>query len=325
MITRRSLMASVAAVGATIALPKLALAQAGYPQKPITLVIPFAAGGIGDVIGRAIADKVSATLGQQVVVDNRAGAGSIVGSQHVVASAADGYTMLQVTGANVGAVLLQSNVNFNYQDDFEHIIGIGSFPSILLTPISSKILTFEDIKTVATEMDGIPFASGGIGSYAHLGVASMLNSIGVEGIHIPFKGNSVAIQSILGEQVELFFPTTVDALELVVTGRVRALAVAADARLEALPDVPTMAELGYPHVDPRIWYGYVMPKGTPPEIITMMHDAIAEAMAHPDVIALVEKAAFDPKLIDGPALKDFMKLEGERWGKVITDNKISLG
>lgn len=323
MLTRRNLMTALAAAGGYSLLPGFALAQ-NYPNRPIRLVIGFAAGGIGDLIGRAVAEKSSALLGQPVIVENRTGAGGLVSMQFVARDQPDGHTLLQMTGAMIGATLLQPDVNFDLEQDFTPVIGIGSFPCLICTSNESSIETFDDIVSAGEAGDGLTYASGGIGSMGHLVMVALLSRIGVDGLHIPFRGNIEGIQALLGRQVDLAYVGTPDGLEMVTSGRLRAVAVAAPERLAALPGVPTMAELGHGDFSAPIWYGYTVAAGTPPEIVAALYEAISVAAQDPELAERYARFNFLNTITDGPAFGALLKQEAQTWGAVIREHDITL-
>ncbi len=289
---------------------------------PIKMIVPNPAGGIGDLIARTLGDKVSADLGQPVVVENRAGATTVIGTEAVARSKPDGCTILSMTASGVVVSVLQEKLPYNLERDFIPIISVGSFPMALAVPAESKLNTFEDLVAAVKSKDGITYASGGIGTLAHLSAVRLINQFNGTGNHIPYRGNSDATQALLGNQVQLFFPGSAEAIPLSKSGKVRLLGVTSDDRLPTLPGVPTMKELGFADFNPRLWYAFLVPAGTPSSAVSRLHASFAQAVKDPTVRERLTGLGFAMDLKDGPGVSAQIKSEATRWGKVIKDNNI---
>jgi tripartite-type tricarboxylate transporter receptor subunit TctC len=300
-----------------------AAAQSSYPSKPIRLIVTFSAGGPADVIARLLGEKIAAELGQTVLVENRTGGSSVIGTQAAARSEPDGYTVLQITAANIIAVQLLSNVPYDFEKDFVPVIGIGAVPNVLAVPGKANIRSVPDLVNAAQSMPGgLNYASGGNGSLGHLSGALLVQELKIKATHVPYRGNSPAMQDLMTNRVQLFFPTIIEGLAAAKTGDVRLLAVTSEQRLASAPDLPTMKELGLGHIDPRTWYGYLVPAKTPPAIVDRLHDAISKAVTRPDVQERLKAFSFQTVITTGPQFRDFMRAESGRWKKVIQDNGI---
>lgn len=301
-----------------------AMAQAdSYPTRPIKLIIPFVAGGPADVVGRILAERVGKELGQPFVVDNRPGANSVIGTQLAARAEADGYSIVMVTGSTVIVMHFLKDKPYDLWKDFVPIIGIGGVPNILVVPGKSELRSLADVIKQGQTPSGINYASGGVGSLAHLSGALLSQELKIKGTHVPYKGNFPALQDIVAGRVDVFMPTPIEALEVIKSGDVRVLGIANDKRIAALPDVPTMKELGYPQINPRIWYGFLAPGKTPQPIVDKLNSAFAKAMADPAVQARLTALTFETAVTTGPEFSKFMQDESARWKKVIDDNHIT--
>lgn len=312
---------------ALLSLPPLAAnaASAAEPCRFIKMIIPNPAGGVGDLVGRVLGDKVGADLGTPIVIENRAGGTTVIGTEAVAKSKPDGCTILSLTASGVVVSVLQEKLPYNLEKDFVPIIGIGSFPMVMAVSADSKLNSFADVVAAAKSNEGITYATGGPGTMAHLSTVRLLNQVNGTGNHVPYKGNADAIQALLGNHVQLFFPSTAEALPLAKAGKIRVIGVASESRLSALPDVPTLKELGVADFNPRLWYALLAPANTPPDVISRLHGAFAKALADPAVREKLVGLGFAPENRDPASVAAFMKSEAVRWSKVIRDNNIKSG
>jgi tripartite-type tricarboxylate transporter receptor subunit TctC len=299
----------------------LASAAETYPTRLIKMIIPNPAGGVGDLIGRVLGERVSAELGKPVVVENRAGATTMIGTQAVAQSKPDGYTILSLTASGVVVSVLKENMPYDLQRDFIPIIGVGSFPMALIVPAGSNIKSFADLVAAVKSTKGITYASGGMGTLAHLSSVRLIKEMNGTGNHVTF---SDAIQSLLGNEVQMFFASTAEALPLSAAGQVRVLAVTSEERLSTMPEVPTMKELGFAQFNPRLWYAFLAPANTPADIVSRLHDAFAKATRDPSAQERLNAIGFAVEIKDSAAVTAFMKEEAARWSKVIKDNDIKV-
>jgi len=302
-----------------------ATAEDVCPARFIRMIVPNPAGGVGDLIARILGDKVGAELGKPVVIENRAGATTVIGTEVVAKAKPDGCTILSLTASGVVASVLQEKLPYNLERDFAPIIGVGSFPMVMAVPAASKLKSFADVVAAAKSKDGLTYSSGGAGTLAHLSAVRLIKEMNGTGTNIPYRGNSDAIQALLGNQVQLFFPSTAEALPLAKSGKILLLAVTSEQRLPALPDVPTMKELGFADFNPRLWYAFLAPANTPANAIKALQDAFAKAVMDPSVRERLTAMGFATEIKDPAAVSAFMKSEAARWGKVIKDNNIKAG
>jgi tripartite-type tricarboxylate transporter receptor subunit TctC len=300
----------------------IATAADACPARFIKMIVPNPAGGTGDLVARALGEKVSAELGKPVVVENRSGASTVIGTEAVARAKPDGCTILSLTASGVVVSVLQEKLPYNLERDFTPIISVGSFPMVLAVPVASKLNSFADVVAAARSADGITYASGGAGTLAHLSSVRLIKEMNGTGNHVPYRGNSDAIQGLLGNHVQLFFPSTAEALQLAKSGKIRLLGVTSEERLPTLPDVPTMKELGFAQFNPRLWYAFLAPANTPANIVSGLHDAFVKATTDPSVRERLIALGFTMEMKGPAAVSAFMKDEAARWGKVIKDNNI---
>ena len=295
-----------------------------FPTRPVKVIVPFAAGGTSDLVARLFGEKVGAELGQPVVVENRTGAGGAIGMQAAIKSRADGYTLVSMSAANAILPLLQENA-YDWERELLPVIGVGSVPYAIAVNAKSNIRSIADLVATAKSMPGgINYASGGAGSPSHLAPARLVRELKVEATHVPFQGLSGAVQALLGNQVQFICATTADVIKLAKSGDFRLLAVTSEQRLAELPDVPTMAELGFADFNPSTWYAFLVPAKTPGDVVERLHRAYARAAGDPGVQERLRALGLTVKVRDGAELGKFMREDAARWGRVIQENQIKL-
>ena len=302
-----------------VALPAVSrVAQAlDYPTRPVRVIVGFAAGGPTDVAARVIAQWLSERLGQPFVVENRPGAGSNLATEAVVRALADGYTLLVGGIPNAINATLYDNLSFNFIRDIAAIAGISRDPLVLVVHPSVQASTVPELIAYAKASPGqLSMASGGAGSPSHLAGELFKVMTGIDMVHVPYRGGGPAIAALLGGQVQVYFASTATSVEHVKAGKLRALAVTTITRLEALPDLPTIADF-VPGFEVSGWQGLVAPKNTPTEIINMLNAKINAGLTEPKIKERLANVGLTV-LAGSPA--DFGKLiadETEKWGKVI--------
>src|SRR5215510_11841854 len=263
--------------------PAPALAQ-DYPTRPITLVVPYAPGGGNDVMARTVADTMSRELGQQIVVENRAGAGGTIATRQVAKSAPDGYTLV-IGGTGTLAVnpTLYSNVGYDPRKDFAPVGLIGTSALVVLVHPSVPATSIRELIELAKKDPGrLNYASAGVGSGIHLGTVLFEQMADVKLTHVPYRGSGPALTDLVGGHVAIYFSSLPPAVQLVKEGKVRALAVTGSQRSNILPDLPTVAEAGLPGYESVLHYGIAAPAGTPRPVIDKLNAALREAVAAPD-------------------------------------------
>jgi tripartite-type tricarboxylate transporter receptor subunit TctC len=307
-------------LAAALSLPLAALAQAWPASKPVRMVIPFPAGGATDIIGRTIAQKLSTAIGQQVLVDNKPGAGGTIGADLVAKAAPDGYTILMATSSthSIGPAL-NPKMPYDAVKDFAAVGHIANAPSVLVVGRDFPAATAKDMISLIKQNPGkYNFGSSGIGTYPHL-AAEMLKwrAGGLFVVHIPYRGTGLVITDLVAGQIAFLMDSVVSAQPHIKDGRVRPLAVSGTKRSTALPNVPTFAEAGVPGMDFNNWFGVFAPAGTPPDIVQRLNRELNAVLRAPDVIERLERVGADPA---GGTPEQFAKVyrdEGENWKAVI--------
>jgi tripartite-type tricarboxylate transporter receptor subunit TctC len=293
-------------------------AAQSYPNRPIRLVVPFPAGGPNDIIGRLVAQKLGDTLGQQMVVDNRAGAGGNIGTDLVAKSPADGYTLLS---GGMGSLIMNpiiDKVPYDTLRDFAPVILMASAPNVLVTHPSLPVRDVKGLIALARAHPGqLNYGSGGVGSTPHLSGALFNSMTGVNIVHIPYKGNAPAITDLLGGQVQLAYLGIPPVQPHIQSGKLKALAVTSERRSATLPQVPTIAESGVPGYELSPWYGILAPAGTPSDIVMKLNAAIAKIVRTPEMKEKLAGIGAEAETTTPEAYAARMKSDLARWTKVI--------
>ncbi|MBO9515924.1 MAG: tripartite tricarboxylate transporter substrate binding protein [Variovorax sp.] len=276
---RAGLLACIA-----LSMPLGALAQAPYPAKPIRVIVPFAAGSTTDIIARAITDKMSASMGQPLVVDNRGGASGTIGQQATASAAPDGYTIMIHSSSHTVSPSTFARLPFDTANDFAGVTPISTLPNALVISPSKNIRTLTALVAAAQAKPGIiNFASAGQGSATHLNAEKFKLAAKIDATNIPFKGSADAVTEVLAGRVDYYFSPIAPVIGQIREGQLLALAVGSPKRAAALPDVPTTAEAGVPGSEFNFWIGMMAPAKTPREIVDRLHDEVVKALATPEV------------------------------------------
>ena len=296
--------------------------SATYPERPIRLVVPYSAGGGADNVARIVANRLATTLGQQVIVDNKPGAGGVVGAETVARAKSDGYTVLFDASAFAVNPSLRK-LSFDPQQDLLPVSLVVLAPNILVVPPSSPYGDFREFVAYAKQNPGkLTYASAGNGSASHL-AGEMLNALAsVDLLHVPYKGGAPALTDLMGNQVSSYFGNTGSTLGYIKSGKLRAIAVGSPKRAASLPDVPTLIESGLPGFVTQEWNGVFVPKGTPDNVVRRLEREIKAAVADPAVHGKLTELGLEPVGSDSAAFASFVEEEIERAAKLVKDRSV---
>jgi len=310
------------AFGAT---PLGALAQAGWPSKPITIVVPFAAGGTTDILARVIGQALGKELGQTVLVDNRAGAGGNIGAQFAAKAPADGYTLFMGTvGTHAINAALYKKLPFDPVKDFVPLTRVAMVPNLLVAHPSKPYKNVKELIAYAkANPRKVNFGSSGSGTSIHLS-GELFNALAkVDMVHVPYKGSAPAVTDLISGQIDIMFDNMPSAIQHVRSGRLKPLAVTTAKRSPELPDVPTIAEAGVPGYEATSWFGMFAPAGTPAAVIARLNAALAKVLADAEVKKKMAEQGAEPISEKPEQFAEFMRKESAKWGKVVKDSGAS--
>jgi tripartite-type tricarboxylate transporter receptor subunit TctC len=306
---------------ALVLLPAAIARAQDYPSRQITLIAPWPAGGAIDAAARAVAAPLSERLGKSVVVENRPGAGSVIGTAAGAKAAPDGYTLVMPgSGSLAISATMYKKLPYDPIKDFEHMVLGAKIPFVLVVNPSLPVHNVTELVVYAKAHPGeLSFASGGPGSPHHLYGELLKSMTGIEMMHIPYKGSAPALTDVIAGHVPLMFSDTVPSLPQIKEGRVRALGVSTVTRLPSAPEIPPIAEVGVPGFDAAGWGLFSVPAGTPKEVVSKLRAALAAVVVLPEVQQQLIKVGMVPAAIAQPAeLSRFVESEIARWGKVVT-------
>jgi tripartite-type tricarboxylate transporter receptor subunit TctC len=304
--------------------PALAQSDASYPERPVRLIVPFPAGSSTDIVSRVMAQKFSAKLGQQFVVENRAGASGHLGADVVAKATPDGYTMGLITASTHGvAPALGTRLPYDPINDFKPVSMIGAAPYVLvLYPgIAAKSLP-ELVALAKTKPGQMTYGSAGLASLAHLAAALFASDTNIDLTHIPYKSSAQSSIDIMTGRLDMQFATVGPTLENIREGKLRALATTGVRRVSSLPDVPTMMEAGVKGYDVALWVAYVTPPGTPDAIVAKLNRAMTDILKETDVVESLHKQGFDPDPGPPGAVTARIKNETEKWRALVAKTGI---
>jgi tripartite-type tricarboxylate transporter receptor subunit TctC len=317
---RRQVLALLASAAAGICMtfaPAAAAAQ-DYPTHPIRLIVPFAAGGPADVYARFIAQHLQEALGQAFIVDNRPGAGSIIGTDAVAKAAPDGYTLLLMSNAHTVNESLIPNKPFQLMRDFAPIAPINSSDLVLVVRSGLPVANLRELLALARAKPGaLTYASSGPGTPYHMAGELFKAMAGVSILHIPYKGSAGARTDVLGGQVDMMFDAVTTMSEHVKSGKVRAIATTGLARSGVMPEVPTVSEAGVPKYEATIWLGLMAPKGTPPAIVDRLNAEVAKIVMNPDVGKAWKAQGATPMAMSVPEFTRYLNDDIAKWARVV--------
>lgn len=324
MWNRRQLFAAGAtSLAACLGTP--AIAQ-NFPNRAVTMVVPFPAGGITDAVARALASKMGEQLGKPVIVDNRPGGGGQIAAAYVRQQAADGHT-LYVGATEMFAINPSLFRNFSYDPlrDFSPVTSLIASPLVLVVPANSSLTSVKELIAQAkSRKDGLNFASQGMGSIGHLLGETFRGKVGGKFNHVAYKGSAPALQDVMGGQVDFMFDPVITTAPLVAGKKLKPLAIAADKRSPQMPDVPTLAELGVPGVNAGVWFGAVVKTGTPAAAVERLNDAIHQAMKDPEVVKRFADQGMQAFPSSPAQFGSFMQSELTKWGPLVKASGASI-
>jgi tripartite-type tricarboxylate transporter receptor subunit TctC len=307
-------------LGAIVA-PGLARAQpADWPARPIRFILPFPPGGGTDILGRLIAERLTAGLGQPVVTENRGGAGGNVGAEAAAKSPPDGYTIVLVAPSLAISPSLYSKLNYDPVKDFAPVSLVATVPNVMITNPSVPAATLKEFIALAKSKPGeMNFGSGGSGTSNHL-AGELFNIVaGVKLVHVPYKGVNLAMQDVLSARVQLVFIGIPAAAPHIKAGKLRALALASAQRSAVLPDVPTADEAGLPKFEVTTWYGILAPAGTPRPVVARLNGELGKIMHSPELKDRLEALATDPLTSTPEEFADLIRREIAKWSEVVRE------
>lgn len=313
MLRRHVLLLALSLAFATAA------AAQGYPDRPIRLIAPFPAGGLADVLARAVGDEMSKVLGRSVIVENRAGAGGNTGADAVAKAIPDGYTLLMSSAGILTAnPFLYAKMPFDAETAFVPVSNAADMSMLVVVNPKIEAKTLGELVALAKQQPGkLNFGSPGIGTTGHLGLAMLMHAAGVQITHVPYRGAAPAVTDLIAGQIDGVVDNPPTVISHIQGGRLRPLAVAAKSRMVLLPEVPTAAEAGVVNYEASSWFGIVAPAGTPPGVVEQLHKAVATAVRTP---AMQERFAKSGAWLIGDSPAEFLariRAERVRWGEII--------
>ena len=324
---RRTVLQAIAAASLGAALLPAALAAEAFPNKPITLVVPFVAGGTTDILARIVGQSLGEELGQPVIIDNRAGAGGNIGGQFAARAPADGYTLFMGTvGTHAINEWLYKKMPFNPTKDFAPLTRVANVPNLLVANPAQPFKNVKELISYAQAHPGqVNFGSSGSGSSIHLSGELFKMMAKVDMIHIPYKGSAPAVTDLLGNQIAIMFDNMPSAIQHVRSGKLRPLAVTTAKRSPELPDVPTVAEAGVPGYEATSWFGLFTPTKTPAEVQAKLHAAIIKVLQKPDVIKKIGDQGGEVVTESQAEFAKFIAAENNKWKQVVKTSGATAG
>jgi len=291
-----------------------------YPTHPVTLIVPYTPGGSTEILARIVAQRLERRLGQSVIVENKPGAGTVIGSTMVAKAAPDGYTLLMATPTPMAInVRVHKELPYDPATDFVPLVMVAQAPFVLIVNPSLPVKSVQELIDYARQRPGqLSYGSGGVGAPHHLYAELLKSMTGIQLTHVPYKGSLPALNDVVAGHIELMFCDVPPASGMIQSGRVRALGVSIKSRLAAFPDIPPIAEAGVPGFDVAGWFMVVAPARTPPAIVERLHRELRGVLAAPEIREQIVKLSLVP--LDSPSvdeMKAFVKSEIVRWGKVV--------
>jgi tripartite-type tricarboxylate transporter receptor subunit TctC len=322
-MNRRHTLAALAAI--CMALPMQAHAQAAWPAKPIKLIVPFAAGGSNDNIARALAAKLSTSLGQQVIIDNKGGGGGTIGTDLVAKSPADGYTLLLASGSITTNAASGKKLPFDPQKDLIPIGLIAASPFAVVVSNEVKATTLREFIDLARAKPGsINYGSAGVGGLNHLGTELFASAAKIQLTHVPYKGISLAFTDLMGGSLQMLLPSLPSVTSQILSGKMRGLAVTGAQRSPLAPDIPTASEAGLAGFQLEVWWGLMAPSRLPPAITKRLNDELNAALASPELKEMFAREGAYPRPGTPDDFSKLIRTETIRWARLIKDQNIQI-
>jgi tripartite-type tricarboxylate transporter receptor subunit TctC len=294
-----------------------------YPSRPVKMIVPFGAGGPTDIFTRLLAEELRKSLKEPFVMENRPGAGTIIGTDAAAKSPPDGYTLLMISATQTTTETLVPNKPFKLLRDFVPVAALLNSELVMVVHPSVPVNTVKEFIALAKSKSGaLNYASSGVGSNYHMAGELFKNLTGTDILHVPYKGSSGARNDIISGQIEMMFDSLPSMAPIIQAGRVKALGTTGKARSAILPDVPTLSEAGVPGYEATIWIGLMVPTGTPQPIVTLLSTEINKILARPDVREAWEKQGATPMIMKPEEFGVYVQSEIDKWAKVIKANNI---
>lgn len=320
----KTLKALVSGLMAVMALSGISAAAQEFPNKPIRIVVPYSPGGGTDAVARMMAQRLSITLGQSVVVENKPGASANIGSEFVARAPADGYTILVTAPNFTTSEALYDKLSWRF-DDFIPVIHLVRYANVLVSAPDSKMATVPEMIARAKAAPGMmTYGSAGTGSNSHLAMELLKQRVGINPEHVPYKGSGPLKTDLLGNHLLLGVDGLGGMIELIKNGQVKALAVLAPRRTPLWPDVPSLGDFGINDVDGNGWYGALLPAGTPPAVVAKLHSAFAAALAMPEMRERLMAMGVEPVGGSSESFRNYLLGERRKWADVINTAKIKV-
>ena len=296
-----------------------------YPTRPVRVIVPFSAGGATDIVARIVAQKLSEVWGQQMVVDNRAGASGNIGGDLAAKATPDGYTVFMTSGSIVTANQhLFKRMPFNPEKDFIAVTNVASGPQVIVVHPTAPWKTLKDfIAAVKAKPKGYTYGSAGFGTQTHLAAENFLYTAGIDMVHVPYKGEAPAVIDLIGGQIFMVTPNLSAAIAFVQAGKLRALAVTSKERSKQVPDVPSAAET-LPGFENLGWFGFMLPAGTPKAVVDKLYKDTAQVLQAPDIKTRIEQIGMMPVGNPPDAFAKELKTETARWAKIVKERKLQV-
>ena len=324
-LSRTVVLGGLVAVMLSAQVTSVAQTASSFPNQPIRMVVPYPPGGPTDITARVVAAEMSKTIGQNIVIDNRPGASGMIGSEMVTKATPDGYTLLANASIHVINPSVYPDMRFDAIKDFTPITQLAQVPLVLVVPANSPIKSVKDLVEYAKANPGkVNFGSAGSASAQHLAGESFKIAAGIQMQHIPYKGSAPALTDLAGGQLQLMFDSMPSATPMINSGKLRAIAVTTTTRAKARPDLPTIAESGFPGFDISTWYAYWAPKGTPADVVEKLAASAAQALKNPEVIAKYEAMGAEPVGSTPAQFALYVESEAKKWNDIVKKSGAKL-